>query len=308
MTLPRHIYRKTAGQRLFGFVVKSFSAQALLAQIHYWDKVVRKTYPQRQGWFWKTANDWFFELGLSKSQLDTAVKHLLKAGLIEKQNRGYKNRESVWYRLNRSNLAKALNQARSKMKTWVATNYQRSHSHEAGSDFRTRGLKIGTSQNRTPITPQNTHTTPKQKQIANGSSGDFSFLFIPKILGELNLPYFFANANLSQQTMQDIIDITSLQARQGFKSNVGGFIIALVKKAKVDVNLLDISGARAIQYARKQDKIDQKPKVPPKRVLPIPKDAEQQIQLLQQQLASLGTGLKHKVAGLQIKAKIRSLE
>jgi len=317
MNLPRHIYRKVPVPRLYAYIVDSSNAQLLLAQIYYWDKRVRRTNSKRDGWFWKTFDDWFFELGLSKGQVYTAVKPLIDSGLVERETRPYRNQTRVWYRLNRSALAKILNQARADMKAWINARYQGFDSKPRGSDYEPTGTESYPTQNTTHITPQSSYTTqpqqtPKQPTVGkvDCSSEFFKNLTVPKRLGDLNLPYFFANSGLNQQTMQDILDITGLQARDGFRSNVGGFIQGLVRKAQADpVNGLDTAGARMEQRIRAELQVSLKPKAPPPpQSKVIPANADEKIQVLIVKLTALkGTGTMAKVQRMGIEAEIRSL-
>lgn len=100
------------GQRYVAFHPKlvqltgRVTAGLMLSQAIYWTKRLALTEPARQGWFWKTREDWRKETGLSRWEQDTARRALKELGLWQEKRVGMPAR--VWYRIDLDTLGRLL--------------------------------------------------------------------------------------------------------------------------------------------------------------------------------------------------------
>lgn len=96
--LDRPIAFHPAFVRLTG----SVAAGLLLSQILYWSR--RTSDPD--GWFYKTADDWDEEIGLSRTELELSRKRLTQLGIVDEKRKGVPAR--LYYRLNEEELVRLL--------------------------------------------------------------------------------------------------------------------------------------------------------------------------------------------------------
>lgn len=95
-------------------IAGSAAAAVFLAQAIYWTK--NKAAKARDGWFFKTADQWTTETGLTRTEQETARKNLIASGLLSTTRKhtevpGAKYcRGRVWFRLNIDKLAAELEQ------------------------------------------------------------------------------------------------------------------------------------------------------------------------------------------------------
>lgn len=90
--LDRPIAYNPAFKRITGSTV----AALFLSQAWYWSK----RHGEDEGWFWKIGTEWEEETGLSRSEQETARKHLKALGLIEEDLRDVPAR--LYYRVNKA--------------------------------------------------------------------------------------------------------------------------------------------------------------------------------------------------------------
>jgi hypothetical protein len=76
-----------------------------LSQALYWTRVLRKQ-TERNGWFFKSIDDWEHETGLTRTEQATVRKALRAANILEEKRCGMPAR--VWYRVNLDVLGKNL--------------------------------------------------------------------------------------------------------------------------------------------------------------------------------------------------------
>lgn len=69
-------------------VCGSHKAAAMLSVALGWTRSWLRQHPEREGWFWKTREEWRLETGLSRREQETARKALLEAGIFEERLRG----------------------------------------------------------------------------------------------------------------------------------------------------------------------------------------------------------------------------
>ncbi len=91
--------RPIAFHRVFADLTGSIPAALLLSQALYWQ---RRCPPNRDGWWWKTADEWFEEARLTRREQQSARKTLVKLGILEETKKGVPCR--LWYRLNLNKL------------------------------------------------------------------------------------------------------------------------------------------------------------------------------------------------------------
>src|SRR5690242_9979731 len=90
--LDRPIAFNPAFKRITGSTV----AALFLSQAWYWSK------RHEDGWFWKVQSEWEEETGLTRSEQETARKHLKLADLLEEDLRGVPAR--MYYRVKKENI------------------------------------------------------------------------------------------------------------------------------------------------------------------------------------------------------------
>ncbi|MBK6744547.1 MAG: hypothetical protein IPG66_16920 [Hydrogenophilales bacterium] len=99
------------GQRCVAFHPKlvhltgRVTAGLMLSQALYWTRILADQ-PTRQGWFWKTRDDWRNETGLTRREQDSARRALKSLGLWQERLVGMPAR--VWYRVDLDTLGRFL--------------------------------------------------------------------------------------------------------------------------------------------------------------------------------------------------------
>lgn len=135
--------RPIAFQRSFVRLTGSINAALMLSQAIYWSLRSRGG----DGWFWKTAEDWENETGMTRREQESARKLLRDRGLLEEEKRGMPAK--IWFRVDEDNLASSLaenaNQAWRKAPTKDNEKRQPSIGTESTSET--------TEQNKTPQPP-----------------------------------------------------------------------------------------------------------------------------------------------------------
>lgn len=80
----------------------------LLASLLHWTRRIHASDPQRDGWVWKSANEWLTETGLTRHEQDAAKAELGQRNLLMVAKRGMPSR--TYYRLDIESLAITLNE------------------------------------------------------------------------------------------------------------------------------------------------------------------------------------------------------
>lgn len=78
-------------------VCGSYKAAAMLSVALAWTRNWLHRHPEREGWFWKTRDEWLRETGLSRREQESARKALMTLGLLREARRGMPAR--MHYRL-----------------------------------------------------------------------------------------------------------------------------------------------------------------------------------------------------------------
>ena len=108
MSLLKLLDRPITFHRVFVDLTGSINAALLLSQAVYW---TNRLPPEREGWFYKTKEEWTAETGLSRKEQDKARERLGELGLIESRRAKVSDADCVtalWHRVNETGLLAAL--------------------------------------------------------------------------------------------------------------------------------------------------------------------------------------------------------
>ena len=94
--------RPIAFHRPFVRVTKSIKAGLFLSQCVYWSKRTK----DEEGWFWKTQEEWFDEIGLTRRELENCRLILKNLDILEEKKIGAPAK--IFYRINQEVLWKLL--------------------------------------------------------------------------------------------------------------------------------------------------------------------------------------------------------
>lgn len=95
--------RPIAFHRCFVPIAGGVAGAVFLSQLLYWSKRISA---ERDGWIWKTGNEWEEETGLRRGEQEAARKKLRSAGVLEEELKGVPAR--LHFRLNTNKLASLL--------------------------------------------------------------------------------------------------------------------------------------------------------------------------------------------------------
>jgi len=77
--------------------VGSATAGIFLSQALFLDGIIQRMHPDRNGWFYKTAQEWEADTGLSRTEQSTARRRLVSLGVIQEECRGVPAK--MWFRV-----------------------------------------------------------------------------------------------------------------------------------------------------------------------------------------------------------------
>ena len=100
--------KPVAFHRCFAEITGSAAGGLFLSQLVYWDRVVRKSNPNRDGWIHKIQAEWTEETALKRTEQESARRKLRKLNILEEVRKGAPPK--LWFRLNRNELNKRLAQ------------------------------------------------------------------------------------------------------------------------------------------------------------------------------------------------------
>lgn len=106
--IDRLLDRPVAYHRVFVDIAGSIHGAVMLSQALFWHHRVPAG---REGWWWKTYEEWDAETGLSRRLVDSARKALVDVGVMQFRSAGFPRR--CWYRID----ARALNALLERMLT-----------------------------------------------------------------------------------------------------------------------------------------------------------------------------------------------
>ena len=87
-------------------VCGNIKSAILLSQALSWTSGYLRQNPGREGWFWKTREEWFLETGLSRWEQESARKRLRKLGVLEEKRMGAPPK--LFFRVNLDQLGRLL--------------------------------------------------------------------------------------------------------------------------------------------------------------------------------------------------------
>lgn len=108
MTLLKQ-FQTITFHRVFVDITGSINAALMLSNAIYW---TNRLPPERDGWFYKTKEEWEQETGLTREQQDKARKQLLECGLIETRRAKIPDGDcttALWFRIDLGRLDQCLN-------------------------------------------------------------------------------------------------------------------------------------------------------------------------------------------------------
>ena len=117
--LKQLLERPVAYHRIFAAIGGGASAGLMLSQAMYWTSRTQDA----TGWFYKTATDWEFELGLSRWEVEGARRKLRTLGLLREEKRGIPMK--IYYRLELEALAEAVNGYVANPQDWMRVHNMR---------------------------------------------------------------------------------------------------------------------------------------------------------------------------------------
>lgn len=108
--------------RVFVDITGSINAALMLSNAIYW---TNRLPPERDGWFYKTKDEWTTETGLSRKEQDNARQRLLELGILETRRAKISETDSItalWFRVNLDRLNQYLNGGDQKPQTGFCQN------------------------------------------------------------------------------------------------------------------------------------------------------------------------------------------
>lgn len=121
--LQKLLVRPIAFHRVFADIAGSVTAGLFLSQAFYWTGTVQGT-PERDGWFYKTADEWTEETALSQREQESARRRLRDIGVLQEQRIGMPAK--LWYKVDLERLAELvdgrINLIREKRESRMAEN------------------------------------------------------------------------------------------------------------------------------------------------------------------------------------------
>ncbi len=108
MTLLKQ-FQTITFHRVFVDITGSINAALMLSNAIYW---TNRLPPERDGWFYKTKEEWEQETGLTREQQDKARRQLQECGLIETRRAKISDEgvTAIWFRIDQQTLSKRLDQ------------------------------------------------------------------------------------------------------------------------------------------------------------------------------------------------------
>jgi len=158
MALVDFLGRPIAYHRIYREITGNTVAAILLSQAVYWQGKVDSGKGGVAGWWWKSRAEWEGELGLSRSEQETARRILRKKNILKEVRRGVPAK--VWYRVNLKVLEEKLQE------------YQHNAviQHSGGADFDHPGSDETTNKMAGDQPDNNSESTPKITSEINPSN------------------------------------------------------------------------------------------------------------------------------------------
>ncbi len=100
--LSELLARPIAYHPIFAKIAGGAVPGIFLSQAFYWTNIIELTNPSRDGWFYKTRDDWQLETLLTRREQETARRQLRSLGILEEKRQDVPAR--LYYRLNKTAL------------------------------------------------------------------------------------------------------------------------------------------------------------------------------------------------------------
>lgn len=149
VVLQQLLTRPVAYHPVLASALRSVTAAVMLSQALYWTQRLPES---RGGWFYKTAEEWQEETGLTRREQETARKKLFKSGILEEVRKGVPCK--VHYKVDICAVEKVLKNPQ------FAQKRQTRFDKSAKLDSTNPPNKNGGSGETTHRLPGNTHTPP----------------------------------------------------------------------------------------------------------------------------------------------------
>lgn len=108
MTLLKQ-FQTITFHRVFVDITGSINAALMLSNAIYW---TNRLPPERDGWFYKTREEWQAETGLTRHEQDKARQQLTSIGILETRRAKISDEgvTAIWFRIDQQTLSKCLDQ------------------------------------------------------------------------------------------------------------------------------------------------------------------------------------------------------
>lgn len=176
----------------------SVTAGLLLSQFWYWTNILP---PDREGWFYKTAEEMQSETGMGRTEAEGARKKLRDLGLVTEERRGVPAK--LWYRINKVRLNELLGKyAANKIAENLQTGVQKTRKQDSLNSANKpaesqQTITQNTTQNAQklhpqPITPQPMRTSEQESVVVFPAALEKALIaagVTPKVAGKLLRTY-----------------------------------------------------------------------------------------------------------------------
>jgi hypothetical protein len=204
-----YLDRPIAFHRIFVNVTGSVPSALFLSQVLYWQ---RRCPAKREGWWWKTAEDWQEETCLTRAQQQKARKTLISLKILEEKRQGIPCR--LWFRLDQVELWKKIQVAAS----WqTGKEVKQVNRDEAGKFAPARAASM--PKKRQTISKTTSESTEKETKDYPAEGGENQ-----KVL-ELEMKYGVAVPQ-SLVALQDIPRISNILQKEKLEAEVVRLLFA----------------------------------------------------------------------------------
>jgi hypothetical protein len=155
-----------AYHRVFRTITGNTVAAIMLSQALYWQRKVNKGKGGKEGWWYKSGAEWEKELGLSRSEQDTARKVLSAIGLLETERRGVP--ATTWYHLDLKALEEKVEEYQQNAGIPQTRNFRKQVCRNSAGKF--TGHRQTISKTTSKITSKNTTTRAQKPKTRDGGT------------------------------------------------------------------------------------------------------------------------------------------
>lgn len=182
MALTDLLSRPVAYHRVFRAITGNTVAAIMLSQALYWQHIVDRGKGGKNGWWYKSGADWNEELGLNRSEQETARKILITGGLLKTEKRGVPAR--MWYHLDLNFLEKKLQEYQQNAGVPQTRNYSKQVCRDPAGKFAGNRQTISKNTSKTTTTP----LPPPGEQQVVGVGQIKEYVRLAEINGQVKSP------------------------------------------------------------------------------------------------------------------------